>query len=244
MRKAYWLTIILMSLLLLLVIGAYRPLIVTGSIVGAQTDGIRFSPPKEVPQLTNNTPLHSAVLAGVPINVVVDFNYDRGTGSKIAIIRDGKDYGVGDTKIDDNKLAIRRDMDPAAPDGVYMVKYTSCQLNGSCDEGAFQFALDRSKAAAFTDLRGQKEVVIDLKNYAFDPRNTLVSKGTKVTWKNGDDDTHFVNTDPHPEHSYYRAMNSKALEKGDTFALTFDKPGIYPYHCSAHTSMTGTLIVS
>lgn len=244
MRKAYWLTLILMAILLLIVIGVYRPLILTGNVADAQTAGFQFSPPKEAGQLTNNTPLHGAMLAGVPINVVVDFNFDRGPGSKIAILKDGKDYGAGDTRIDDNKLAMRRDMDPGAPDGVYTVKYTSCQLNGSCDDGTFQFAIDRSKAGTFTDLRGQKEVTIDLKNYAFNPRNAMVSKGTKVTWKNMDDDTHFVNTDPHPEHSYYRAMNSKALSKDDTFTLTFDKPGIYPYHCSAHTSMTATLLVT
>jgi plastocyanin len=243
LKKAYWLALILMAISLLLVIGAYRPLIITGNIADAQSAGVQFSPPKEVGQWTNNTPLHGAVLAGVPINVVVDFNYDRGPGSKIAIMKDSKDYGIGDTKIDDNKLAIRRDMDPDAPNGVYTVKYTSCQLNGSCDEGAFQFAIDRSKAGAFTDLRGQKEVTITLKNFAFTPRNVLVSKGTKVTWKNEDDVAHFVNTDPHPEHSYLRAMNSKALEKGDMFTLTFDKPGVYPYHCSAHTSMTATLLV-
>ena len=236
--------LILMAILPLLVIGAYRPLIFAGNIADAQTADVQFSPPKEARQLTNNTPLHGAMLSGVPINVVVDFNYDRGPGSKISIMKDGKDYGVGDTKIDDNKLAIRRDMRPDAPDGIYTVKYTSCQLNGSCDDGTFQFALDRSKAGAFTDLRGQKEVTIDIKNYAFNPRNVTVGKGTKVTWKNEDDDTHFVNTNPHPEHTYYRAMNSKALEKGDTFALTFDKPGIYPYHCSAHTSMTGSLLVT
>jgi plastocyanin len=41
-------------------------------------------------------------------------------------------------------------------------------------------------------------------------------------------------------------MNSQQLAKGDTFTLTFDRPGLYPYHCSAHmhmNNMTGTLLV-
>ena len=71
----------------------------------------------------------------------------------------------------------------------------------------------------------------------------MVSKGTKVTWKNEDPVIHYVNTDQHPEHSYYPPMNSQTLSKGDTFTLTFDRPGLYPYHCSAHRRMTGTLLV-
>jgi plastocyanin len=209
----------------------------------AKDDYIRFMPPVKGQQWVNNTPLHGAVLAGMPINVVVDFYYDRGPGSSISIIKDGKDYGIGNTTIDENKVAIRRDMDPAAPDGVYTVKYASCLPNGSCDNGMFQFAIDRSKAASFTDLRGQKDVTITMKDIAFHPKDAIISKGTKVTWVNEDDVIHYVNTDPHPEHSYYRPMNSEALKKGDKFAMTFNRPGIYPYHCSAHTNMTATLLV-
>ena len=223
-----------------------------GNIADGQATDRRFSPPKDVPQLTAHTPLHGAVLADAPINVVVDFNYDRGPGSKIAILKDGKDYGIGDSTIDGlSNLHIRRNMTSDAPDGIYTVKYTSCQLNGtfngSCNDGTFQFAIDRSKASTFTDLRGQKAVTITMKNISFDPMYVMVSKGTTVTWKNEDDVIHYVNTDQHPEHSYYPPMNSpQPLAKGDTFTLTFDRPGLYPYHCSAHmhmNNMTGTLLV-
>jgi plastocyanin len=35
-----------------------------------------------------------------------------------------------------------------------------------------------------------------------------------------------------------------ALSSGATFEFTFDEPGTYPYFCSIHPSMTGTVEVT
>jgi plastocyanin len=83
-----------------------------------------------------------------------------------------------------------------------------------------------------------------MKDIAFVAKEMRVSKGTKVIWTNSDSVEHYVNTDAHPSHTYYPKQNSRALKKGDTFSVTFDTPGVYPYHCSAHAaSMTGSIIV-
>ena len=203
-----------------------------------------FSNPKKSAHYESNTPAHAAVLAGVPINVVLDFNFDLAKPSEIKILKDDTDYGVGETVIDTNKLAMRRNMMVDAPDGLYTVKYNACWPDTSCHDGYFQFAIDRSKSQNYDDMIGKNDVVIKLSQIKFEPQNIKVSKGTKVTWVNDDSVEHYVNSDSHPAHTYYLAQNSKALKNGESFSLTFDKVGIYPYHCSAHaSSMVASLLV-
>jgi methionine-R-sulfoxide reductase len=202
-----------------------------------------FDTPKKSPHWESNTPEHSAILAAVPVNVVIDFNFDLGPGSDISIMSNGKEYAIGETVIDENKLAMRRNVDPEAPDGLYKLAYKACWPDGSCHDGYFEFAIDRSKASEYKDLSGHEEVTVTMKGIAFVPQYILISKGTRVTWTNEDSVTHYVNADSHPSHTYYPEMNSKALNKGDSYSLILDTPGIYPYHCSAHTSMKGSIIV-
>ena len=203
-----------------------------------------FTDPKKSAHYESNTPAHGSTLSGVPVNVVIDFNFDLAAPSEIKIESNGKDYGVGETEIDTNKLSMRISMDSSAPDGIYTVNYNACWPDGSCHDGYFQFAIDRSLQSNFEDMTGQKEVTIKLSNIMFDPKDIKISKGTKVTWVNDESIEHYVNTDSHPAHTYYLEQNSKALGKGDSYSLTFDTAGIYPYHCSAHAdTMIGSILV-
>lgn len=207
--------------------------------------GFNFNNPKKSAHYESNTPQHGAVLAGVPVNVLINFNFDLAKPSEISTKNNGKEYGVGGTVIDNNKLAMRRNIDPAAPDGVYMVSYNACWPDGSCHDGSFEFAIDKSKSTSFRDLTNQKEVTISMSQIMFDPIDIIISKQTKVTWVNDDDTTHYVNTDSHPAHTYFLEQNSKALNKGDLYSVTFDQAGIYPYHCSAHeATMKGNILVN
>ena len=203
-----------------------------------------FETPKKSAHYESNTPAHGTTLAGVPTNVVVDFNFDLAPPSQITIKKDGKDYGMGETVIDDNKLAMRKNMEPSSPDGLYTVSYNACWPDGSCHDGNFQFKIDRSKSGGFEDLTGQSEVTVKLSQIMFGPQNIKISKGTKVTWVNNDSVEHYINTDSHPAHTYFPKQNSKALKGGNTYSLTFETAGIYPYHCSAHAqTMTGSILV-
>ncbi len=203
-----------------------------------------FSAPKKAAHYESNTPEHEAVLAGVPVNVVIDFNFDVAKGSEIKIENSGKDYGLETSAIDENGLTLRRKMDPNAPDGLYAVSYKACWADGSCHDGAFQFRVDRSKISDFTDMTGEKEITINLQNLAFSAPQVRVSKGTKVTWVNQDDTEHTVNTNSHPAHTYYLDQNSRTLAKGDTYSTTFNDTGIFLYHCTPHAdTMHGQIIV-
>jgi plastocyanin len=78
------------------------------------------------------------------------------------------------------------------------------------------------------------EVKID--NFSFGPGALTVAVGTTVTWTNHDDIPHnVVSTD--------KAFKSKVLDTNEKFSYTFAKAGTYPYFCSIHPKMTGTVMV-
>ncbi len=79
---------------------------------------------------------------------------------------------------------------------------------------------------------------INIDNFAFSPKVLTVAAGTKVTWTNKDDEPHTVVNAGSPP-----AFKSAALDGGDSFSFTFTQPGTYPYFCSIHPFMTGTVVV-
>ena len=79
---------------------------------------------------------------------------------------------------------------------------------------------------------------VNIDNFAFGPAAITVAAGTKVTWTNRDDEPHTVTSADDP-----KLFRSAALDTGDSFSFTFDKPGTYKYFCSIHPQMTGTVVV-
>lgn len=71
---------------------------------------------------------------------------------------------------------------------------------------------------------------------AFSPACIKVAAGTTVTFTNSDTVTHTVTAD---DASYL----SGNLAPGATFQHAYATAGTYPYHCSIHAGMTGTVIV-
>jgi len=80
------------------------------------------------------------------------------------------------------------------------------------------------------------EVKID--NFSFGPATLTVAVGTTVTWTNRDDIPHTVVSTDDP-----RAFRSKVLDTDEKFSYTFTKAGTFPYFCSVHPKMTGTVVV-
>jgi plastocyanin len=79
---------------------------------------------------------------------------------------------------------------------------------------------------------------VTIRDFAFDPPDLSVAVGTTVTWTNEDNTTHTVTgTDPGP-------IASPDLDHGETYSVTFDQTGTFPYICSIHTQMTGTVTVT
>src|SRR5579859_1211413 len=86
------------------------------------------------------------------------------------------------------------------------------------------------------DARAASEVQVTIKSLAYGPESVTVPVGTKVTWTNKDNE-------PHTVVSNDQKFQSEAMDTGDTFSVTFDKPGNYGYFCSLHPHMTGKVVV-
>lgn len=79
---------------------------------------------------------------------------------------------------------------------------------------------------------------VAITNFAYEPQELQVPPGTKVTWTNKDSATHDVQ-----DLSDLDIPISPNLLQGYSFSITYDKPGTYPYNCSLHPYMTGTIKV-
>lgn len=83
-------------------------------------------------------------------------------------------------------------------------------------------------------LAATVEVKID--NFTFNPQQVRVKAGDTVVWTNADDIPHTVT-------SQTMVFRSKALDTDDKFSFTFATAGSFPYFCSLHPHMTGTIVV-
>ncbi|TMJ65831.1 MAG: amicyanin [Alphaproteobacteria bacterium] len=94
--------------------------------------------------------------------------------------------------------------------------------------------LTAAGAAAVT--AAASSATVDIDNFAFTPAALTVTAGTTVTWKNEDDSPHRIG-------DKNGTFKSAALDTDDSFSHTFAAPGEYPYICTIHPYMVGTIIV-
>jgi len=92
-----------------------------------------------------------------------------------------------------------------------------------------------SSQATVSSTASQNSVAIQ--NYAFNPSTLTIHKGANVTWKNYDSVQHTVVSDS-------SAFSSPLLSTGDTYTFQFNNTGSFPYYCSIHPYMKGTIVVT
>jgi plastocyanin len=99
--------------------------------------------------------------------------------------------------------------------------------------GCGQASSGSTPAAASTP----STVEVQIMDFKFDPATITVPVGTTVVW---------VNQGPteHSTTSKQGIWDSHLLQKGQSFQYTFTKPGSYPYWCTIHPEMLGTVIVT
>ena len=71
---------------------------------------------------------------------------------------------------------------------------------------------------------------------AYAPDDLTVGVGTTVTWMNTDSVAHTSTSDG-------TDWNSGSLAPGARFSVEFKTAGTFPYHCSIHPGMIGTVVV-
>lgn len=93
-------------------------------------------------------------------------------------------------------------------------------------------------SAATTQGSGTKPPpnTLIISNFAFTPSDITVARGTSITWTNNDAATHSATADG-------GQWDTGSITTGTSVAKTFNTPGTFPYHCSQHPMMTGTVTV-
>jgi nitrite reductase (NO-forming) len=80
---------------------------------------------------------------------------------------------------------------------------------------------------------------------AFSPKDIRTAVGTEVTWTNADSVFHTI-TSGESNGTIGTAdgiFDSGNVEPGETFSYTFDTSGTFPYFCTPHPWMRGTVVV-
>jgi plastocyanin len=77
---------------------------------------------------------------------------------------------------------------------------------------------------------------------AYDPEPVQAKVGDTITWTNDDSTPHTATSgkDSKPDGTF----DSSTLAQGKSFSFTFEKAGEYPYFCTLHPTMVGTVSVS
>ena len=79
--------------------------------------------------------------------------------------------------------------------------------------------------------------VVELSDTSLRPRVIEITEGGSVAWVNRDRTTHqLLSLAPN-------VFGSPRLGEGESFVSSFPKPGTYPYYCTIHNEMKGTVVV-
>jgi plastocyanin len=77
---------------------------------------------------------------------------------------------------------------------------------------------------------------VKIVNFTYDPDPVTVEEGGKVIWQNED-------SAPHTATAEDGSFDTGTLEEGKLKSESFKDPGTYPYICSIHPEMHGTVEV-
>jgi plastocyanin len=86
-------------------------------------------------------------------------------------------------------------------------------------------AADKPKARSYA---------VDINGKGFQPNRLTIKAGDSVSWSNSDSRDHTVSGG---------GFASGNIKPGGQFSFRFSKPGNYPYSCSLHPRMKGTIVV-
>jgi len=107
-------------------------------------------------------------------------------------------------------------------------------LSAACADGGTAVTTSTTTAPADGGSEGYQVV---MESFAFTPAELTVPVGATVTWLN----LHAANHDVVADDGTFA---SPLFGTDERWSFTFTEPGTYPYICSIHPSMRGTIIVT
>jgi plastocyanin len=84
---------------------------------------------------------------------------------------------------------------------------------------------------------GAENVNVAITDFTFQPKVLTIKPGTTVNWVNED-------SAPHTITSNDGTWDSGKIKNTATYHHQFDEIGTFEYHCTYHSSMKGTVVVS
>jgi plastocyanin len=81
------------------------------------------------------------------------------------------------------------------------------------------------------------DATVKIRNFKFEPETVAIAVGQTIQFIN-------IDEEPHTATSTDGTFDSKALDTDQTWNYTVNKVGTYPYLCSIHPFMKGTLTVT
>ncbi|MBI4143874.1 cupredoxin domain-containing protein [Candidatus Woesearchaeota archaeon] len=105
---------------------------------------------------------------------------------------------------------------------------------GEIKESAMKESCKEVLPDSATESSSEDTIRVSISMSSFVPSRIEAGPGATITWFNEDSVLHTV---------VGNLFSSQALEQGDPFSFTFDKPGSYDYHCSIHPEMKGTIVI-
>lgn len=93
-----------------------------------------------------------------------------------------------------------------------------------------------ASGSACTEATGTGAVTVSVKDFAFEPAAITAKVGDLVSFTNAGFEPHNATLDA-------GGCATKTMQTGEADGLRFTVAGSYPFHCTVHIQMTGTITV-
>jgi plastocyanin len=94
-----------------------------------------------------------------------------------------------------------------------------------------------SAAAVCGETAAAGAVAVSIKDFSFEPATIAARVGQVITFTNTGFEPHNATLDD-------GSCSTRTLQTGERDGLLFTTVGSYPFHCTVHTQMTGTIAVA
>lgn len=193
----------------------------------------------------NSLPYPDQILVSNPVNIIINFKTRLVTGSEILLLKDGKKVNFSPTVLDTDQTGLRQSVDSSLPNGVYTIIYKTCTSSNVCDNGNFNFYINRKISETYPSFISNKETAVSINQNTVYPKDFRISSGSAVVWVNHNPSVVIVQSDPIPQNNYFLTLNSAPISQSKSYRAIFNQPGDYPYHIDLgnNSFVTGNIVV-